>query len=78
MSNGDDQHGVRGELEQLFDRWLNAQKTVVKHVGAFVLDATDMTIAGEWSPTNWLERYGKLWTDLAAALKQPSRDGRPQ
>lgn len=61
----------RRQIVLQLDRWLDAQKAVVKHVGEFVIDATDMTVKGEWSPSNWLARYGQLWVGLAAELKKP-------
>ena len=71
-SSGDKPQGgdaPRREVVLRLDRLVDAQKAVVHHVGNFVLDATDMTIQGEWSPASWMERYGKMWIDLAKEIK---------
>jgi hypothetical protein len=70
MPNDQQDGPARSEIERRLDQWLDAQKTVVRHVGGFVLDATDMTIKGEWSPINWMARYGRMWTDLADELRK--------
>ncbi len=63
----------KGEMVKQFERWVDAQKAVVRRVGDFVVDATDMTIQGQWSPARWLESYGHMWVSLARDLQALSK-----
>ena len=50
------------------DLWVEAQAEVVRHVGRFFADAADMTVKGNYSPAQWLQRYATMWSDLASDL----------